>query len=61
MGGGYLELGNLERRGVLVVWEIQSEGGSVKNAHHLLVGVVDFFWSNPMSKVPWILLLYEEF
>lgn len=36
-------------------------GGSVKNAHHLLVGVVDFFWSNPMSKVPWILLLYEEF
>lgn len=27
MGGGYLELGNLDGRGVLVVWEIQSEGG----------------------------------
>lgn len=38
VGGGYLELGNLDRRGVLVVWEIQSEGGAVSKM------LIIFWW-----------------
>ena len=33
VGGGFLKLGNPGGRGVLAVWEIQSEEG-VKNACH---------------------------
>ena len=40
-GVGFLKLGNLGGRGVLEVWEIQSEGG-VKNAYHPS-GVCVFF------------------
>ena len=33
-GGKVLELGYLDEQGVVAVWEIQSEGGGVKNACH---------------------------
>ena len=48
-GGGVFCPGNPDRRGGLVLQEIQVRGGVKKLPHPS--GGVDFFWNNPMKKI----------
>ena len=51
MGGGVVELGNPEWRGLKQFWKSRWMGGSKNRAFHR--GGLDVFWNNPFVATSW--------
>ena len=49
MGGGVIELGNPEGRGLKQFWKFRCKGGGGSKNRAFCCGGVDFFWKNPFE------------